>query len=268
MKKSHASMLAACARRNSCQLGPERLGAGPRPARARAANGARRDGEAELRKLGRDALIAPARVPPREPQHQLTSLGVRRRAPWAATRVCPSPSQELAVPVQQGLGRDEQTTAARRRELAACSGEERAVTGSQLWALDLTTQDIQLVAQHDQLDVLDLRGPAATNQQLQQGDEDEIDEGDQHRAMLPEPFRGWRSGQIRVLAPFRHASCLWVPPRVPPKPEYDKTPATGGGFGSTATGIRTRVSAMRGRRPSPLDDSGAQSTGSRLAKRP
>jgi hypothetical protein len=37
---------------------------------------------------------------------------------------------------------------------------------------------------------------------------------------------------------------------------------------STATGIRTRVSAMRGRRPSPLDDSGAQLLGSRLPKRP
>src|SRR2546423_12019588 len=36
---------------------------------------------------------------------------------------------------------------------------------------------------------------------------------------------------------------------------------------STATGIRTRVSAMRGRRPSPLDDSGAQLTEARLAKR-
>jgi hypothetical protein len=35
---------------------------------------------------------------------------------------------------------------------------------------------------------------------------------------------------------------------------------------STATGIRTRVSAMRGRRPSPLDDSGAE-TRPRLAKR-
>ncbi len=37
---------------------------------------------------------------------------------------------------------------------------------------------------------------------------------------------------------------------------------------NTATGIRTRVSAMRGRRPSPLDDSGAESIGTRLAKRP
>src|SRR5581483_5421808 len=43
-----------------------------------------------------------------------------------------------------------------------------------------------------------------------------------------------------------------------------------GGFVSTATGIRTPVSAMRGRRPSPLDDSGALGTGidaSRAASR-
>jgi hypothetical protein len=35
---------------------------------------------------------------------------------------------------------------------------------------------------------------------------------------------------------------------------------------STATGIRTRVSAMRGRRPSPLDDSGARSTVAEASK--
>ena len=33
-------------------------------------------------------------------------------------------------------------------------------------------------------------------------------------------------------------------------------PALGAVFGSTATGIRTPVSAVRGRRPSPLDDGG------------
>jgi hypothetical protein len=36
----------------------------------------------------------------------------------------------------------------------------------------------------------------------------------------------------------------------------------------TATGIRTRVSAMRGRRPSPLDDSGERSTGAEASKAP
>jgi hypothetical protein len=40
------------------------------------------------------------------------------------------------------------------------------------------------------------------------------------------------------------------------------------GHSDTATGIRTRVSAMRGRRPSPLDDSGAKTTAPRLAKQP
>jgi hypothetical protein len=40
-----------------------------------------------------------------------------------------------------------------------------------------------------------------------------------------------------------------------------RNPRIGGGLWDTATGIRTRVSAMRGRRPSPLDDSGAQTTG-------
>jgi hypothetical protein len=43
------------------------------------------------------------------------------------------------------------------------------------------------MAQHDQLDVLDLRGAAATDQQLQQVREDEVDKGEEHRAMLPEP---------------------------------------------------------------------------------
>jgi hypothetical protein len=42
-------------------------------------------------------------------------------------------------------------------------------------------------------------------------------------------------------------------------PSNDKRPRVSEAAVSTATGIRTRVSAMRGRRPSPLDDSGANS---------
>ena len=70
------------------------------------------------------------------------------------------------------------------------------------WALDLTAQHRELMAQHDQLEVLDLRGPATANQQLQQRDEGEVDEGEEHLALLPEATPGQRSGQIRVLAPF------------------------------------------------------------------
>ena len=48
---------------------------------------------------------------------------------------------------------------------------------------------------------------------------------------------------------------MFIRPSEPKGPSNAETPCSGG-FGSTATGIRTRVSAVRGRRPSPLDDSG------------
>jgi hypothetical protein len=50
---------------------------------------------------------------------------------------------------------------------------------------------------------------------------------------------------------------------------YDRRKPRGyGTLGGTATGIRTRVSAVRGRRPSPLDDSGASWTGRRSSSTP
>ncbi len=92
------------------------------------------------------------------------------------------------------------------------------------------------MAQHDQLDVLYLRGPAAASQQLQQGYEDEVDEGEEQRAMLPKPApsfaqadQGFGTLQVRIGLPlslmkantcgcreFDHAatSCSWMsPPR-------------------------------------------------------
>jgi hypothetical protein len=141
--------------------------------REQAANGARRNWEAELLELAGDALVAPACVLAREPQHRVARFAVDRRPPWPHARVCPPPPHELAVPAQQGLRRDEQAMAAPGREQAACGGEEGAVTRSQPRALDLAAQDIQLMAQNQQLDVLALRGAAAPSQQLQQGDEGE-----------------------------------------------------------------------------------------------
>jgi hypothetical protein len=73
---------------------------------------------------------------------------------------------------------------ASRRQQPACGGQNRAVTRSQLRALDLTTQNVQLVAQHEQLDVLDVDASAAAKQQLQQRHEDHVDERQDHRAIL------------------------------------------------------------------------------------
>src|SRR6266540_7132302 len=107
-------MLAACARRNSRQEDPERLGAGPRPAWA----SSRRTVLGETRRLSielaRDPLVAPAWVLARQPQHEFARGGVDRRAPGPRARVGPSPPHELPVPAQQRLRRDEQAMAAHR----------------------------------------------------------------------------------------------------------------------------------------------------------
>ena len=58
---------------------------------------------------------------------------------------------------------------------------------------------------------------------------------------------------------WRRAHASARSPKAKPGPASTAPP-------STATGIRTRVSAMRGRRPSPLDDSGAKSAGPEASK--
>jgi hypothetical protein len=75
------------------------------------------------------------------------------------------------VPAQECLRRDEQAVAARTRKQAARRREENTVSRSQRRALDLAAENLELMAQHDQLDVLDLHGAVAPNQQLQEGDE-------------------------------------------------------------------------------------------------
>jgi hypothetical protein len=77
-----------------------------------------------------------------------------------------SPPHELSVPAQQRLRRDEQAVAARRRQQPGCAGKQRPVTRSQRRAPDLTTQNVHLMAQHEQLDVLDLDAPATAKQHL------------------------------------------------------------------------------------------------------
>jgi hypothetical protein len=46
--------------------------------------------------------------------------------------------------------------------------QQRVVTCAQLRTVDLTTQDRELMAQHKELDVLEVNGPATADQQPQQ----------------------------------------------------------------------------------------------------
>src|SRR5438034_9157895 len=81
-------MLAACCRRNCCQLGPERLGAGPEPAVSRMRLTVL--GETRRPSFSNSPAIrglAPAWVLAREAQHEFSHPTVGRRTPRSLPRL-------------------------------------------------------------------------------------------------------------------------------------------------------------------------------------
>jgi hypothetical protein len=101
VKKSQATKLAAWARRNSRQHGPDRRGAGSSFACASSRRTlVGRDVQAELGQLAADPPMAPARVLARKPQHQLTNLSRQRRPTALTGRLSPPPAYQHAMPPQ------------------------------------------------------------------------------------------------------------------------------------------------------------------------
>ena len=85
------------------------------------------------------------------------------------------------------------------------------------------------------------------------------------RVHHPVPLRVPRQRHRHLPEPDRHGTLAARLRRLPPAavhvgaaPQERRNPPRGRVRGSTATGIRTPVSAVRGRRPSPLDDSGRE----------
>jgi hypothetical protein len=52
---------------------------------------------------------------------------------------------------------------------------------------DLSAQDLELVAQHQQLDVFHMQAPTATNKRAEQSPQSEVEEGESHAADTPSP---------------------------------------------------------------------------------
>jgi hypothetical protein len=93
----------------------------------------------------------------------------------------PLVTEELPMPAQQGLGRDEKTTPASPWKYSAENSEDRSVRGSVTHAaMELTLQQADLVAKHRQLDVLVQSCPSAGSQHLKHAARDEIAETEAH----------------------------------------------------------------------------------------
>jgi predicted N-acetyltransferase YhbS len=70
----------------------------------------------------------------------------------------------------QQRAQSDQTRAARRAlQPAARRHEQRAISGTKLRPRDLAAQDLELVAQDEQLDVLHVQATATPNERPQQG---------------------------------------------------------------------------------------------------
>ena len=197
-------MLAAWARRNSRQPGPDaprsrpQSGAGEQPTDRRW-----RHPEAELGQLAADPPMAPARILACQPQHEGPHLGRHGRASALAGRLSPLPAHERAMPAQQ-RPRSDQTRAARGAwQVAGRRREQGTIRGAKLRPRDLAAQDLELVAQDQQLDVLDVQATTTPNERAEQSPEREVEEGEGHVADPPSPRR--RESATRVLAPFRSA---------------------------------------------------------------
>src|SRR5205085_2020398 len=89
-----------------------------------------------------------------EPKHELADLAADRRAA-APTRVCPAASDHAAMPAQQRRRRDQKRLPARAWQYPTRRGKEDPIGRRQLWPTGLPTKNRQLMAKHDDLELLE-----------------------------------------------------------------------------------------------------------------
>jgi len=88
------------------------------------------------------------------------------------------------VPAQERPRRDQERSARRQRQIARGSGKQSAIGAVELGPPDLAAQNLELMAEHQQLDVLDIRATAAANKQAEQSPNSDVEEGEEHPAIL------------------------------------------------------------------------------------
>jgi len=91
------------------------------------------------------------------------------------------------VPAQKRLWRHDQAASAAMGKHPGEGGGERAIGGPKTWTRLLPTQHHQLMPQNQQLDVLGELAAPPSYEQPQQRREREIDEGEDHLPILPDP---------------------------------------------------------------------------------
>ncbi len=145
-----------------------------------------RDLHAESEQLALDALVAPAGVLRGEANDQLLHAVVQRRPPGSTMRVGPRTGDQPPMPAQQRLRGDEEARPAGSWQHAADRGEQGTVGWFQLGSRNLAAEHDELVAQHQDLQIL---GSIAADEQAQELDgaaQGQVGESGQHAGWPPQ----------------------------------------------------------------------------------
>jgi uncharacterized protein YdhG (YjbR/CyaY superfamily) len=129
--------------------------------------------------------VAPARVLARQPQHELPNLTRQPRPSAPASGLPPLPTHQRPMPAQKRSWCHQKQIPRRARQVARCGCQQRPINRAELRPRDLPTQDLELVAQHQQLDVFHMQPATAANERTEQSPHSEVDEGEGHAGDPP-----------------------------------------------------------------------------------
>ncbi len=165
----------------------------------------RRDSLTDTSELADDALVAPTRILTRKTKHQLTDL-LRDRGPtrWPSGVGPPFP-YKLAMPAKQRVRANEERRPARPAKQPAGRSQEHPVSLLQPWTSDLAAKNPELVAQHHDLELLELTRAQTQRRDCQRTPKQQIQQRHEQAAasLHPNPKKPTLRLRTRLGAPSR-----------------------------------------------------------------
>ena len=138
---------------------------------------ARSQCHAEFDQLTLDPAVAPPRVLPSEAYDELGRLRVDRWSTWSAVSVRPATGHEPAMPCQQRRRRHPETAPRTAREEATERREKRSVCRLVGGTSGLASENGDLVAESEQLDLFGPLGANEENDELKETAQGKVGEG-------------------------------------------------------------------------------------------
>ena len=135
--------------------------------------------EAHSGQLTLDPAIAPSGVLPCHPKDLRYGASGDARPPWSVG-LGPATTDQMTVPAQQSVGLHEEPSQTSTAKEPTQSSEQRSIGWSPGRASHLTTQDVNLVAEHDDLDRQFFVVMPDQAEQFDDSDEGEVERGQGH----------------------------------------------------------------------------------------